>query len=82
MARVTVLDGRSGAILRTITVPLSPIAMATDARSGRTVIAGASIPQRSALDVTLDDISGLLGAVTPQRVVPLGRIKHLRFSSS
>jgi DNA-binding beta-propeller fold protein YncE len=60
-ARVTVLDARSGATLRTITVPLSPIAMAVDARSGRAVIAGAPIPQRSAFDVMLDDISGLLG---------------------
>jgi DNA-binding beta-propeller fold protein YncE len=60
-ARVTVLDARSGATLRTITVPLSPIAMAVDARSGRAVIAGAPIPQRSAFDVMLDDISDLLG---------------------
>ena len=66
-ARVTVLDGRSAAILRTITVPLSPIAMAMDARSGRTVIAGAPIPQRNALDVTLDDMSGLLGLALSHR---------------
>jgi serine/threonine-protein kinase len=66
-ARVTVLDGRSGATLRTITVPLAPVAMAMDARSGRAVMAGAPIPQRSAFDVMVDDISGLLGPALSHR---------------
>jgi hypothetical protein len=35
--------------------------MAMDARSGRAGDDGTPIPQRNALDVVLDDLSGLLG---------------------
>jgi hypothetical protein len=73
----------SAATLRTITVPHSPIGLAVDARGGPAVVAAMPIPQRSALDVRLDDISGLLSlALSHRGEWSRGRVKHLRFSIS
>lgn len=47
-ARLGVLDGYSGAVLRTITIGVSPVTM--DARAGRAVVVGSPLPQPTALD--------------------------------
>ena len=73
---MSVLDARSGVVLRTVVVGVAPIAVAVDERSGRAVVVNAGGPVRipdtwgQVLDQLLAALCSTAGDRDPHRARP------------